>query len=814
MKLQYLFLAILILPILAIAQKPDSDGMITISGTLVDQSTKSPLEFATVSLLSTEPGSTPQGGITDIDGKYNIQVTPGTYDVKWEYITFKTLIKKAEVLTADKDYGTIELEIDGAELDAAIVIAEKTTVDIRLDKKIYNIGKDLTVRGGSASDVLDNVPSVSVDVEGNVALRGNDNVTILIDGRPSALVGFNGAEALRQIPSDAIEKIEVITSPSARYDAEGTAGILNIILRKNKLLGFNGSMQLDTGYNPQLGLSFNGNLRSEKWNLFTNTGFRYRETPGNSTTSTEYLSPTAQNSFVNEERVFDRLGRNFFTSLGAEYFINDQSSIVANIVYRLGNDDDLNTNIIDRLDANGNLNEATSRTEAESEDDTRIQYSLDYKNDLDDNGQKITASIQYSTSVEDQNANILETETTTNTVNDVERTLSEEDEQNATAQFDYVLPIGEDTQFEAGYRGNYRDISNSFYLEEQLTFPTGPLVPDAGLNNTFDYEELVNAVYGQYGKEYGKFSFLAGLRFEQTNVTIRQETVDTEEKKDYSSLFPTLNLGYEIQDGENITLGYNRRVRRPRGRFLNPFPSRSSESNVFQGNVDLDPTFTNSLDLGYLRRWKKVTLSTSIYYNRSDGNWEFIQEDTGEITDNGDPIIRRTPVNLSTQERIGYELTLTYRPFKWWTINTDFNLFHATTDGDFNGTNFDNENTSYFARLNQKFSMPSGIDLQTRLNYRGASENAQSTNDGIFTMNLAASKDIMGDDATISLNVSDLFNSRKRQSTTITDDFITDSEFQWRERQVNLSFVYRFNQKKKNSRSNGGGDGDDFEFEG
>ncbi|MEP1854608.1 outer membrane beta-barrel family protein, partial [Nonlabens ulvanivorans] len=340
---------------------------------------------------------------------------------------------------------------------------------------------------------------------------------------------------------------------------------------------------------------------------------------------------------MNEERVFDRLGRNFFTSLGAEYFINDQSSIVANIVYRLGNDDDLNTNIIDRLDANGNLNEATSRTEAESEDDTRIQYSLDYKNDLDDNGQKITASIQYSTSVEDQNANILETETTTNTVNDVERTLSEEDEQNATAQFDYVLPIGEDTQFEAGYRGNYRDISNSFYLEEQLTFPTGPLVPDAGLNNTFDYEELVNAVYGQYGKEYGKFSFLAGLRFEQTNVTIRQETVDTEEKKDYSSLFPTLNLGYEIQDGENITLGYNRRVRRPRGRFLNPFPSRSSESNVFQGNVDLDPTFTNSLDLGYLRRWKKVTLSTSIYYNRSDGNWEFIQEDTGEITDNGDP---------------------------------------------------------------------------------------------------------------------------------------------------------------------------------
>ncbi|MEP0479281.1 MAG: outer membrane beta-barrel protein, partial [Nonlabens sp.] len=460
---------------------------ITIKGKLVDKTSGEPLEFATISFISATPDKSPQGGVTDLDGNYQFSVTPGTYTIKWEYITFKSLIKTGQVIDADQDYGTIALEQDVAELDGVLIVAEKTTVDIRLDKKIYNIGKDLTVRGGSASDVLDNVPSVSVDVEGNVALRGNDDVTILIDGRPSALVGFNGAEALRQIPADAIERVEVITSPSARYDAEGTAGILNIILRKNKLLGFNGTLQLDTGYNPQLGLSFNGNLRSEKWNFFTNTGFRYRETPGNSTTNTEYLSANAQNAFVNEERDFDRLGRNFFTSLGAEYFINDQSSIVANIVYRLGNDDDVNANVIERLDENGNLNEATTRVEAEAEDDTRIQYSLDYKNDLDDNGQKITASIQYSTSISDQNANILETETTTNTVNDVERTFTDEDEQNATAQFDYVLPIGEDTQFEAGYRGNYRDISNSFFLEEQLVFPTGPLVPDAGLNNTFDY---------------------------------------------------------------------------------------------------------------------------------------------------------------------------------------------------------------------------------------------------------------------------------------------------------------------------------------
>ena len=807
-----LLLVFLLIGSYSYSQNPEP---VTVKGKLIDKNTGTPLEFATISFISKDPQKAPQGGVTDLEGNYNIKVTPGTYTIKWEYITFKSEVRENQVISEDKDFGTISLEIDVAELDTLVIVAEKTTVDIRLDKKIYNIGKDLTVRGGSASDVLDNVPSVSVDVEGNVALRGNDNVTILIDGRPSALVGFNGAEALRQIPADAIEKVEVITSPSARYDAEGTAGILNIILRKNKLVGFNGSLQLDTGYNPQLGTSFNGNFRTDKWNFFTNTGFRYRERPGNASSNSEFFSATAQNRFVNEQRDFDRVGRNFFTSLGAEYFIDDSSSIVGNIVYRKGNDDDVNTNIIERLDENGNLNEATERIEEEAEDDTRIQYSLDYKKDIDDNGQKINATLQYSTSVEDQFADIVETETTTNMVNDIERTVSQEDETNANLQIDYELPIGEDTQWEAGYRGNYRDISNSFYLEEQIGFPGGPIVPDLGLNNTFNYEELVNAFYGQFGKELGKFSFLAGLRFEQTNVVISQETTNSEDKKDYSSLFPTLNLGYEIQDGENITLGFNRRVRRPRGRFLNPFPSRSSESNIFQGNVDLDPTFTNSLDLGYLRRWKKVTLSTSIYYNRSDENWEFIQEDTGEITDNGDPIIRRTPVNLSTQERAGYEFTLTYRPFKWWTINSDFNLFHVTTDGEFNNQNFDFENTTYFARLNQKFSIPSGIDFQTRLNYRGASENAQGTQDGIFTMNLAASKDILNDDATISLNVSDLFNSRIRQSTVSTPTFNSSSEFQWRERQVNLSFVYRFNQQKK--RNQGGRndyEGGDDEFEG
>ncbi len=803
------------------AQQP-----VQVTGKLLDKASQTPLEFATVSFLSTDPAVSPQGGVTDLDGNYAFTVKPGTYTVKWEFISFKSLTRPNVVITGAKDFGEIALEQDIATLDAAVVVAEKTTVDLRLDKKIYNIGQDLTVRGGTASDVLDNVPSIQADVEGNVSLRGNENVRILIDGRPSALVGFNGAEALRQIPAEAIERVEVITSPSARYDAEGTAGILNIILRKNRIQGFNGVLNLNGGYPESYGASINANYRVEKWNLFTNTGYNYRTSPGNASSQTEFLFPngvlTTNNVFVNEQRDFDRLGRSYFTSVGAEYFIDDSSSIIGNIVYSLGNDDDVTTNSIQRFDASNALNEATFRRQLEGEDEDRLQFTLDYQNELDDNGQRLQASIQYSLDLEDKNSDILERDVTTNAINDVERVFETEDEREALIQVDWEKPVGEDTQYEAGYRGNYRNISNSFFLAEiaQDELPNGALIPDAGLNNTFDYKEFVNAVYGQYGRELGDFSLLAGLRFEQTNIEIEQQTTEVNTTKDYSSLFPTLNLGYELQEGENITLGYNRRVSRPRGRSLNPFPSRSSESNIFQGNVDLNPTFANAFDLGYLRRWKKLTLSTSIYFNSSTDNVEFIQQDVqlpnGDpaLTDNGDQIIRRFPVNLSTENRLGYELTLTYNPFKWWTINSDANVFRVSTDGDFEDQSFDFKNTTYFLRLNQKFELPGKIDFQTRINYRGASENAQGSQNGIATVNLAASKDILNDRASVTFNVSDLFNARRRESTTITPNFIQDSELQWRERQISVAFVYRFNQKKREERNRGEEGGEDYEFEG
>ena len=343
---------------------------------------------------------------------------------------------------------------------------------------------------------------------------------------------------------------------------------------------------------------------------------------------------------------------------------------------------------------------------------------------------------------------------------------------------------------------------------------------DENLSNNLIYKEYVNAFYSQFGSKIKeKFSYLLGLRLEESRITVDQVTSGDFEKKNYLGLFPTLNLAYEISETQNFTLGYNRRIRRPRSRYINPFPSRSSATNLFQGNPDLDPSYSNTLDLGYYNKFGKLSLNTSLYYTNSTDIFVFIAEDTGETATVGGTevsVIRRNPINLASSDRYGFEFTLTYKPTKKWNINGNFNLFRAITEGFYEGADFGAENTSWFMRLNNKYTLPGDIDWQTRMSYRGPSEDAQNKNRGIFSMNLAFSKDLFKDKASIAVNVSDLLNSRKRMTDISTPTFNSYNEYQRRVRSFNLAFTYRFNQKKKRERSGrgGGNGGDDFDFEG
>ncbi|MFT4831002.1 MAG: hypothetical protein ACI815_000641 [Psychroserpens sp.] len=803
-----------------------SSELVQITGTVLDKEYNEPLEYATLILQSVNNPEKVTGGITDINGKFNVETEPGMYNIRLEYISYNTFRLDNQNITSSKDLGTIKLGINVEQLEAVEVVGEKTTVEIRLDKKIYNIGKDITTSGATVSDALNNVPSVSVDVEGAISLRGNDNVRILINGRPSALAGFGSTDALRQLPADAIDRVEVITSPSARYDAEGTAGILNIILKKEKTLGFNGSINTSIGYPAASQISSNLNLRTDKFNIFNTLGYSYRRPPGGGFFDNTYANGNFDR--IIEDRDIQREDLGFNMNIGLEYFITDKSSITGSYFARISDESDVTENDSKRF-VGTEIVSRTFRSEDESQDDKSNQVALNYINRLDDDGQKLTADLQYSFDKEDVFTVIQENNTVPNTqLLALENVNEKENQKEFLFQTDYVLPMG-DAQFEVGYRGNFEESINDYKLDT-LNQNTGQFERNRNLTNVFTYNENVNALYSQYGDKFGKFSFLLGMRLENTQLKGKVDSefdqqaleqiigadVDVNFDKNYLGLFPTLNLILEIAERESITLGYNRRINRPRGWFINPFPSRSSRTNVFQGNPDLDPAYANAFDLGYLKRWDKLTLTSSIYYQRETNSFERVQEETGEVTADGIRIIRTIPINLSTNQRIGAEAGVLYNPNKWLRLNGSFNFFQFATEGFFNNVDYGTENTSWFARFSSKVSLPSKIEWQTNAFYSGPSQNAQTKNEGIFSLNLAFSKDILEDKATLALNVSDLLNSRKRRSFTETDFFTSDSEFQWRQRQFNLTFVYRFNQpkEKQNGKRNGGPENEERDYGG
>ncbi|WP_179344811.1 outer membrane beta-barrel family protein [Winogradskyella ursingii] len=821
---------------------------IEVTGTVVEQGSNVPLEYATVTFKNVADNQIVDGGITNTNGEFKVEVPAGTYNISVEYISYKTKNYNNRTISEKIDLGTVALSLDIESLDEVEIVAERTTVEIKLDKKVYNIGKDLTTAGGTVSDALNNVPSVAVDVDGAISLRGNGNVRILINGKPSALAGFGDTNVLSQLPAEAIERVEVITSPSARYDAEGTAGILNIILRQKETLGFNGSFTFTEGQPDNIGFNASLNYRTEKFNLFTNLGWRYFDAPRNSFTDVTYFDRVVDGETIEpeyrrirEDEEVERLNRNYNANVGMEYFLSDKASITGSLFYRLGSDADLSLNNSDRFN-DGVIVEQTLRREKETEEDNSYQIALNYVQRFgEDDDHKLTADFQYENDAEEGFTFLNEDYITTDQIDpepfQIEQEFTVEDQKEYLIQADYVLPLGEDARFEAGFRSNLENQITNYRLEQE-NIDTGELVVNDTITNIFDYDENVNALYSQYGTKFGKFSFLLGLRLEHTQLKgdidsrlSDEELVEafgfpiqTNFDNNYLGLFPTVNLifnlkGAESDNEESITLGYNRRINRPRGFFINPFPTRSSRTNIFQGNPNLQPAFSNAFDIGYLKRWEKLTLTSSIYYQVETNSFERIQENTGQQTTDGIDIIRTIPINLSTNKRTGAELGFLYNPNKWLRLNSSFNFFQFETDGEFNDVDYSAKNTSYFARFSSKITLPWQIDWQTNANYRGAQQDAQSDTEGLFSMDLAFSKELLDNNLTVSLNVRDLFNSRRRQSTTTTDFFERYSESQWRQRQINISAIYRFNQKlnkrERSGRGNNGDNGDDdFDFEG
>jgi hypothetical protein len=799
MRFKFSFLFLVLSAFISFSQKKDNNSN-KLNGIIFDKETKQPLEYATIVLTNTDNNEV-TGGITDPNGKFNIKIEQGNYNIAIEFLGFKTIFFLNKPISSNSNLGTIYLEEDDNSLEEVEIIAEKSTVEIKLDKKIYNVGKDMTVKGGSASDVLDNVPSVTVDIEGNVALRGNENVRILINGKPSGLVG--GPDALRQLPADAILKVEVITSASARYDAEGTAGILNIILRKGKALGFNGSFGLNLGIPENIGVSSNLNYRNKKVNYFSTSGYTYNNSPGNAFFETKDIANIPSETIITENRFYERERKSFNTLFGLEYFITENASVTGSVFYR--NSDRLNKTEINTNNTYLLASENTRkfRKEIENDLDKQIEFNLNFIQNFKTSGHKLSLDFKHEINNEDELATLTGNQFFPNIINDiVQKTDAIEHQKRILVQGDYVLPIGENAQFETGFRSNNSFIDTDFSIRDEQE--DGSFTLDEDVSNIFIYNEKVHALYTQYGNKFGKFSGLLGMRMEVSDIDVNVTGTTLNSNKKYTEFFPTFNLAYELKENETVTLGFNRRIRRPRSWFINPFPTRASENNIFQGNPDLDPAYSNALDLGYLKKWNKITFNTSMYYNYTTDVFQRIES----LDANDANVTITTFENIASEDRYGFEFSLNYELFKWWKLNNSFNVFSTKRNS---GNELqDAKFTSWTSRFDSRIKLPFKIDWQTTINYRGPRETFQTKNKSITSINLAFSRDILKGNGTLSLNVSDLLNSRKRISNTNINGVSNRySEFQWRERQVRLNFIYRLNQKKKRNqqRDNDSGEG-------
>ena len=807
----FITFSLLLISTIGFAQMKPEMKKIRISGLILEKGTNIPLEYATVVLQDVNKPEVVTGGVTDIDGKFSFEINSGIYNVRYEFISFKTISEKNKKFNSDTNLGTIFLEEDIAQLKDVVVIAEKSTVEIKLDKRVYNVGKDMMVKGGTVSDVLDNVPSVTVDPDGTIALRGNENVRVLIDGKPSGLAGINIADALKLLPADAVEKVEVITNPSARYDAEGSGGIINIVLRKGKAQGINGSVVLSAGDPEAYGASSNLNFRSDNFNLFSNFGYNYRNSPGNSLNDAEYFnSDGTTSSFVNERRKNNRLNEGFNSNFGIDLFLDKKTTWSNALTFSKSRGKNPDNVFFYNFDDTFTPTFVRNRFNDQKNNDFNFEYSTNFTKNFEKEDHKLTIDVAISQNRDNDSSIIYDQIIGDSSSLFTESTLNNQKQQRNLFQTDYVLPIGENGRFEAGYRGNFQNNLTEFAIE-----------PNTLYSNTLEYKEYVNAFYTQYGNKINKFSYFLGVRFEDSDIEVNSLTTNNFNNKKYNNFFPTATVNYEFSDSNSMSLSYSKRINRPRGRFLNPFSTYSSNINIFQGNPDLNPAYTNAIDLGYLKRWSKLTLNSSVYVNITDESFQFIRKESGLFVD-GIPVILSTPINLSKEYRAGFEFNVNYTPYKWWRLNGNLNVFRNENQGDYKYVdylgndvvqNFDNIATSWFTRISSKVTLPYKVDWQTNLTYNAPQNSAQGKRLDMTSVNLAFSKDILKDKGSITLNVSDLFNTRKRRFTNEIENVVSSySEFQWRQRQITLAFTYRFN-KKKNERENqrredGGGEGE------
>jgi len=764
----------------------------TLAITVTDVEKKESIELAVLQLINTSTNKAIKAGVTNKKGKIDFEdIEHGSYLLRCSftgYAPVDSLIQLTEQSPKNISIG-LALKPDFKKMNEVTVTGRKSLVSTSIDRKVYNVTQDIMAQTGSVSDILKNIPSVEVDVEGNVSLRGSADVMILINGRQSPLMGTNRAEVLQQIPANTIERIEVITNPSARFRPDGTSGMINIVLKRNTKVGLNGTVIGNIGNRERANGGINLNLRKGKFNTFLNYSIRQDERNRYGKLEREnYDSSGKIDGYYRESsRIKSRPLSHFLTG-GFEFFSGPKNSFVLSAstlpIHQTRNDEQNRY----FYNVQNVLTSQYDRLRHAPAKEWERNGTFSWQHNFNTDGHELHFEANISSDGEDEQNYYSTVFHTPPQKTMYDNNLVYQTEKNTQLTFDYVKPIGENARLELGYDGNFLNTLIDFYVEKYDT-TQGIFIKDPTVSNLFLYDEALSAIYGTYEKSIEDFSFNVGLRAEGAFTNSILKTTDSNVRNNYFQLYPTIHLAYKRKNGE-WQLNYSRRVNRPDPDDLNPFPEYLDPLNLRAGNPNLEPEFIHSIEFGYQMNRKHFSLVPSLYYRYKFNGFTTVTKAVN------DSVLFTTRENLSNDQSAGLELIFSTKGLKFVTANLNANIFYNIIDASELGGG-KKSIFSLSSNFNAVFTVTKTTMLQLTSIYRSARQTAQGKFYPTFVMNMGARQNFFNNKLSITCTVSDIFKTLEQRVLLETIDFKQNS-YNRRDAQVfYLGFSFRFGNSGK-----------------
>ena len=751
----------------------------TVTGKLMDRQSNVPVPYATVMVKSAANDQMITGATTDEMGRFRVSSDSSNVYLDISFMGYDNRqVRDLSFENGRAAAGIVDILQNAHALEEVEITAERSVMEFKLDKRVFNVGKDISSSGMGAMEVLENVPSVNVDIEGNVTLRGNSGVQILINGKPSVL-SDEGSNALGTITADMIESVEVITNPSAKYEAGGTSGILNVVLKKEEKKGFNGSASVNTGYpaNHSVGVSLN--RRTEKFNLFTQFGGGYRSLPS-------YSKSINRNKLTGEEvRSEGTEYRNeyfFNLTLGSDFHINEYNVITlsGNVAVEL--EDQPSETEFSTFDGASVLASKWLREETTSAVNPKYQYDLQYEKKFKNHKDHV---LQFSTLGrffgKEQESEFLISPLVSAETQENQRTQTVFYQRNFTGKLDYVNPITEKLTLELGSQFDMNDVGNDYTVSDNIN---DVWLVDTGLTNNFEFDQQVLGVYITGSYEGEKWGLKLGSRVEHTNLLTVLTNTNQKNRRTYTNFFPSVHTSYNVSKMIAFQAGYSRRIFRPRLWDLNPFFNIRNNFSIRQGNPNLLPEFGDSYELTAIFILSKLSLNSSIYHLYTMDVIERVSYFENNVT-------ITKPINVGTRHKTGFELNGKYSPTKKISFNGDVNIGYFQRKGQFQSQDFAFTGGQWSSRLTGKFKLPKGFEAEISGDYQSGYKTVQNVVSGFAFMDLGLRKKLWDGKGVINASVRDVFASRIRESYVDNDDFYLYN-FSQRGRFMSLGFSYSF----------------------